>query len=157
MIEEKLSLLIAAITENTAALNAVLAAGGAPDVKVVHTITPAEKPAAKGKAKAAPAPEPEPEVVETPVPENPVTEETPETQEPAPAAEIDTDAVIADSVESFKAHMVAAADDAERKAFLKEQFEALRNKYGLAPGAKLITLAPTPEKLTGLLADIKAL
>lgn len=149
MIEEKLSLLIAAITENTAALNAVLAAGGAPTN--VTPITEAPKPAKK-KAKAEPEP-----VKEEPVPENSAVEETPETQAPAPAAEIDTDTVIADCVESFKAHMVAAADDAERKAFLKEQFEALRNKYGLAPGAKLITLAPTPEKLTGLLADIKAL
>jgi hypothetical protein len=167
MLEQKLELLTAAIEANTKALNEILSAGS-----VTTTPEPA-KPAAKGKAKAAPAPEPEPEPAaeeETPVERptkvavsapkedefsDPLDSETTVVVKGTKPA-IDTDAVIKDCVESFKAKMVEATD-AERKSFLKDQFVVLRDKYGLEADAKLITLAPTPEKLVGLLADIKAL
>jgi len=160
----------AAIITNTAALREILAAGGVTPSNVVP-ITETPKPAAapKSKAKAAPTPAPEPVVEETEVPTKvaaPAPKETefsdpldkdivvvdPGTPEPA---KIDVDAVIAECVETFKAKMVAA--DAERKAALKDAFPKLRSKWGLVGDAKLITLAPTPEKLVGLLEDIKAL
>ena len=168
-LETQLASLEAAVIENTAALKAVLAAGGA---------SPApEKPAAapKGKAaKAAPAPAPEPEPAPAPV-EEPVTERPTKVAAPAPAETefsdpldpdttvvvqgttpaIDPDAVIAQITDTWKAMLTAA--DADRKTMLKDKFPELRTKWGLAEGAKLISLAATPEKLVGLLEDIKTL
>ena len=185
-LETQIDVLVTAITENTAALNAILAAGATPSNVVSITETPKQDKApkltkaeqkqldeasarAQAKAdaeKAAPKTEP---VEETEVPTKvaaPAPKETefsdpldkdivvvdPGTPEPA---KIDVDAVIAECVETFKAKMVAA--DAERKAALKDAFPKLRSKWGLVGDAKLITLAPTPEKLVGLLEDIKAL
>lgn len=172
MIEELIAANTAALIENTAALREVLAAGGAAPTNVVP-IAETPKPAGKKTpAKAEPKPEPaaeEPVETERPTKVE-VTEKAAEEfsdpldkdttvvikGDPAPP-KIDVDATIKECVDGFKAKMVEAADDAERKAFLKDQFEALRKKWDLAPGAKLITLAPTPEKLVGLLEDIKAL
>ena len=172
-IEAQLSDLKAAITENTAALREILAAGGVP-TNVVPITPEAPKPAAapaKKAAKEKPAPEPTPEPTPEPEIERPtkVAVSTPAEDEfsdpldpettvvPGTApAKIDTDAVINDCVETFKAKMSAA--DPAGKAKLKDvTFPALREKYGLATGDKLITLSPTPEKLVALLADIKAL
>lgn len=170
-IEQQLSDLTAAITENTAVLREILAAGGVTPSNVVAIPTLAEVKPAKKTAKAAPtpAPEPEPVVEETEVPTKvaaPAPKETefsdpldkgievvdPGTPEPA---KIDVDATIAACVETFKAKMASA--DADRKTALKDAFPKLRSKWGLIGDAKLITLAPTPEKLVGLLGDIKAL
>lgn len=182
MIEEKLDLLIAAINAdtaainaNTAALNEILSAGAA----TPNPAPQAPKAPAKGKAKAAPAPatEPAPETAKEPEAEEPVTETPtkvpvsapPETefsdpldpdtkvvvQGDPPAAKIDPNAVITQITDSWKAIMVAS--DAERKGFLKTEFPKLRAKWGLGPDDKLISLAGQPEKLVGLLGDIKSL
>lgn len=168
MNEPTLSDLIAAIKDNTAALREVLAAGIPTNVVPITTETPKPAAAPKGKAKAAPEPEapaeterPTKVAVETPAAEefsDPLDPSTKVVVKGDPAPEkIDVDAVIKDCVESFKAHMTAASDDPERKAFLKDQFPLLREKYGMKPDDKLVVLSPTPEKLVGLLADIKAL
>ena len=166
MLETKIEALTAAIEANTAALQAVLAAGAAPS-NVVPIETP--KPA-KGKAKAAPAPEPEdapiaaedkptkvsvaaPAEEEFSDPLDPETKVVIKGDPPAP--KIDAEKTIAEITETWKTMLTAA--DAERKTMLKDAFPGLRQKWGLAEGAKLSTLTPTPEKLVGLLEDIKAL
>lgn len=158
-LENKIDLLCAAITENTSVLREVLAAGG--DTKVVHTITPVvetPKPAKKKAEKVEPVAvvEVEPEQEPAAEMEVPVVEETPE-QEPAteetPA--LDPEALITQITDLWRTKLTEA--DPGRKMTLKEKFPELRAKWGLAADAKLITLAPTPEKLAGLLADIKAL
>ena len=168
-IEAQLASLEAALKENTAALNAVLAAGGSAPSNVVPITPEAPKPAKKN---AKPAPEPAP----TPEPE-PVTETPTKVAAPAPESDefsdpldpdtkvvvqgdpappkIDVDATIKEITDTWKAMLSEA--DADRKAMLKEKFPAIRTKWGLTADAKLISLAPTPEKLVGLLADIKAL
>lgn len=171
-IETHLSDLTVAITENTAALREILAAGGVTPTNVV-AITETPKPAAKkaakaealGNGKAVKTAEPEP-AAETPTkvatpavketefsdPLDPSTEVvTPGDPEPV----IDVEATIAACVETFKQKMLAA--DPARKAELKEQFPTLRSKWGLIGDAKLASLSGTPEKLVGLLADIEAL
>lgn len=169
MLETKIELLTAAITENTAALREILSAGATTPV-VTEPVKPAAAP--KGKAKAAPAPEPEP----APAPvEEPVTERPTKVAASAPAEEefsdpldpdtkvvvkgstpaIDPDAVIAEITETWKGMLSAA--DADRKTLLKDKFPELRTKWGLADGAKLISLSDRPENLVGLLGDIKAL
>lgn len=174
-IEAQLSDLKAAITENTAALREILAAGGVPaNVVPIATESP-KKPATKqAKTKETPAPEPTPEpapepetdrptkvAVSTPAedefsdPLDPETTVVPGTGSPEPE-KIDVDAVIKDCIEIFKGKMTAA--DPAAKAKLKDvTFPALREKYGLKPDDKLVVLTPTPEKLVALLADIKAL
>ena len=170
-IEAQLASLEAALKENTAALNAVLAAGGSSPSNVVAIISETTKPATK---KAEPAPEPAP----TPAPEpEPVTETPTKVDAPAPESDefsdpldpdtkvvvqgdpappkIDVDATIKEITDTWKTMLSEA--DADRKAMLKDKFPAIRAKWGLAADAKLISLAPTPEKLVGLLADIKAL
>ena len=174
-IEQLIAANTAALEANTEALNKVLAASGTVPTNVVPITATTEapkKPAtkqAKQAPAAAPTPEPEPAVTETPTkvavaasesdefsdPLDPETTVVPGTGTPEPM-KIDTDAVIAQCVETFKGKMLAA--DAPTKAKLKDvDFPALRAKYGLADGDKLITLAPTPEKLVALLADIQAL
>jgi hypothetical protein len=164
-IEELIAANTAALTENTAALKAVLAAGGAPTNVVPIAETP--KPKAGRPAKAAPAPEPE----EAPIPESdrptkvPVTETKaeefsdpldPSTTVVVPGTvTIDPDKMISEITETWKTMLTAA--DADRKTLLKDKFPELRTKWGLAEGAKLSTIRDTPEKLVGLLEDIKAL
>ncbi len=165
-IDTQLASLEAALNRNSAALEAVLAAGGVPTNVVPMDPKPAKK-AAKEKPAAEPTPEPAPEpeierptkvAVSTPAEDefsDPLDPETTVVPGTAPA-KIDVDAVIKDCVGSFQAKIVAA--DPAGKAKLKDvTFPALREKYGLATGDKLITLSPTPEKLVALLADIKAL
>lgn len=170
-IEQLIAANTAAIEANTEALKAVLAAGGitAPS-NVVPIIFETLKPAAKATGKAAKptsAPEPEP-VVERPTKVSAPAESTapdpldPETKvvvqgTETPKSEIDVDATIQEIVDTFKAKMTAANDDPARKAEIKDAFPKLRSKWGLVADAKLITLAPTPEKLVGLLGDIEAL
>jgi len=159
--------LIAAQKENTAALNAVLGASGSTPSNVVPITAEAPKPAKK-VAKTTPAATPEPEpVTETPTKVDAPAPESdefsdpldPDTKvvvqgDPAPS-KIDVDATIKEITDTWK-EMLSGAD-AERKAMLKDKFPAIRAKWGLTADAKLISLAPTPEKLVGLLADIKAL
>lgn len=171
MLEQKIELLIAAVTENTAALREILSAGS------VTTEAPTKAPAPVKKAKAAPAPEPEPELVPAadPVTDNerptkvaapaPAEDEFSDPLDPdtkvvvkgdPPAPKINPESVIAEITETWKAMLTAA--DPDRKMELKNQFPALRTKWGLAdPTAKLSSLAGTPEKLVGLLNDIKSL
>jgi hypothetical protein len=185
MIEETLNALRAAITENTAVLREVLAASGAP--ANVVPMPEAPKPAKKQKVEKPPVVESEPPVVESepsvvepepvavvepepvavvepePVavvePEPPVVEPEPPVVESEPVTEEPTtfnpEALITQVTEAWKAQLTAA--DPERKVMLKDKFPELRAKWGLAPDDKLITLTPTPEKLAGLLADIKEL
>jgi hypothetical protein len=152
MIEQTLAALTAAITENTAALREVLAASGAPTN--VTPIQDAPKAAKKKAEKVEPVKE-EPAAVVEP---EPVAEETPEpetTPEPEPENTLDPEALIAQITDAWKATLTAA--DPERKVMLKAKFPELRAKWGLEADAKLITLSSTPEKLAGLLADIKSL
>lgn len=171
MIEEKLSLLTAAIEANTTALNAVLAAGGAPTNVTPITPAPAAKAPAKVKAAAAPAPEPvieKPTKVAAPEPAapegvDPLDPETVVVVKGTPAPVIDVDATIKGIIDGFKGKMVEAKaitdaeDQAERCNYLKDQLEELRAKYGLESGAKLSTISDQPAKLVGLLADVEAL
>jgi hypothetical protein len=162
MLETKIEALTAAIEANTAALQAVLAAGAAPS-----NVVPIETPkAAKGKAKAAPAPEPEdaPVAAEDRPTKVAVTETKaeefsdpldPDTTVVVPGTKIDADETISLITDTWKSMLTAA--DADRKTMLKDAYPGLRSKWGLAEGAKLSTLAGTPEKLVGLLEDIKAL
>lgn len=147
-LENQIELLCAAMKENNSLLREVLAAGGVTPTNVV-AITEAPKPAKKQKTEKPPVVEPEPAaVVETePEPEI-VAEET-------PATTLDPEALIAEITDLWKTKLTNA--DPGRKMTLKEKFPELRAKWGLAADAKLITLSPTPEKLAGLLADIKTL
>jgi len=165
MIENELSLLRAALEANTAALNAVLAAGGAP-TNVTPITAPAKAPA-KGKAAAEPVVE-RPTKVAAPEPAapegvDPLDPETVVVVKGSPAPVIDVDATIKGIIDGFKAKMTEAKaitdaeESAERSNYLKDQLEELRKKYGLESGAKLSTIADKPEKLVGLLADVEAL
>lgn len=165
-LEDKLEANTAALKANTEALLAVLAASG----NTAAAPAPDAAPAKTVKRKAAQAPEPEPTAatpgtkVEAPAPA-PVAkppgddrQEHPEFNDPldAPAPALDPQALIADITSSWKALQLAAVDT-ERKQFLTTKFGELRNKWGLKPEDKLAALTPTPEKLAGLLADIKAI
>lgn len=149
----------AALKENTAVLREVLAAGGAPtNVTPIQDARqsksePKEIKDAKKKAEKVEPTKEEPVAAEP----EPVKEETPEPEpEPAAAAEtLDPESLIAQITDAWKATLTAA--DPERKVMLKAKFPELRSKWGLEADAKLITLALTPEKLAGLLADIKSL
>ena len=165
----------AAIITNTAALREILAAGGVTPSNVVPMTTEAPtKPAAKASAKAGKAealgngkavkttdPEPEtPTKVPTPAAKetefsDPLDPETEVVTPGDPEPVIDVDATIAKITELFKAKL-AGCDDAG-KAKIKTIYPSLREKWGLAPDAKLASIAGTPEKLVGLLADIEAL
>lgn len=169
-IEQLIAANTAAIEANTEALKAVFTAGGitAPS-NIVPITTETPKPAAKAAGKAKPAPETTPEpAMERPTkvaapaestapdPLDPKTVVVVQGTEPEKPV-IDVDATIQQIVDTFKAKMTAANDDPARKAEIKDAFPKLRSKWGLVADAKLITLAPTPEKLVGLLGDIEAL
>lgn len=167
-IEDIIAANTAALIENTKALREVLAAG-IPTNVVPITEAPKEKPAkSKAKAAAVVVTEPEPEIEK---PTKVAVEATKEEEfsdpldktievvskgSPAPEKpEIDVDSVIAKCIDVFKTKMTEA--EGERKNQLKDEFPKLRAKWGLAEGAKLITLADRPENLVGLLKDIEAL
>ncbi len=166
-LETELAANTAALNANTAALNAVLAAGGTAAPTNVVPITPPVKPATKqAKTKAEPEPEPEPAVekptkVAAPAPaeeefSDPLDKGTVVVVQGTPAPEkLDVDALVNDITQAWKDKLASA--DAERKNVLKDKFPELRSKWGLADGAKLISLAETPENLVGLLGDIQAL
>ena len=153
MIEETLNALRAAIETNTAVLREVLAAGGAPAPSSVITMPESPKPAKKKAEKVEPV-----TAVEEPVT---VVEEAPDIElpespeEPATETTLDPEALITQITDMWKTKLTNA--DPVSKMNLKDKFPELRAKWGLAADAKLITLAPTPEKLAGLLADIKDL
>lgn len=174
-IENQLSELIAELKNNTAALREILDAGS---VSVPAAETPAAKAPAKKQAKvklepevtaepepAAEEPAPEPELTPTKVlgDDRPQATEFNDPLDPGgtvvvvqgdPEPEkIDVDAVISQITETWKQKLTAA--DADEKVRLKELFPTLRTKWGLNDGDKLITLKDTPEKLVGLLDDVK--
>lgn len=171
MLETLLSELIAELKNNTAALREVIDAGAVPSNVVAITETP--KPVAKKQAKVKtpePVTEPEPEPVTEPEP-TPVTETPTKVPATGPAPtefsdpldkstvvvvqgdpEVDVSALITQITETF-----SAALKTDRRQAAKDAFPILRAKWGMQPDDKLIALASTPEKLIGLLEDIKAL
>lgn len=170
MLETEISLLRAAITENTAALREILSAGSTTPPNVVPI---SETPKAAKTTKAKPAPEPatpapteEPEtptkvaVAAAPAAEgldpldNSVTPCDAE-GEPVAPPKLDAPALKNEIIETWKNMLTSA--DAERKVMLKDKFPELRAKWGLKPDDKLDALLGQPENLAGLLADIKSL
>ena len=163
MIESKIDQLIASLDANTQALRDILSAGS-----TAPTSEPAKVAKKQAKTKLEVV-EPEPAAEETPtkveVAAAPVAEgldpldksTTPCDAEGEPVApkKVDPNAVITEITETWKSMLTSA--DADRKVMLKDKFPELREKWGLKEGDKLVTLAPTPEKLVGLLADIKKL
>lgn len=151
MIEQLLAELNQRLAENTATLRDVLAASGN-DVKVVHTITPAEKPAKAKKEKAAPVEStPEPAVEPQPGPQQDPAPETPypaaEETDPEPAPEWDRATYLLNITEFVKGKLVADGTGA-----FKASFEKLREQYSVKRVPEL-----QDDQLAGFWNDIQSL